>query len=965
MPFLNILKTIPKIKLKDRMTFLQNIKILFIFISFIGLHSCKSEDKLIMNLSGEWGFKIDSSDQGMHKKWFGTILTDSVTLPGSMAENGKGHDITAETKWTGNMWNDSLWYKAENMKKYRQKGNVKVPFWLSPVKVYYGPAWYQKKVTIPQSWKNKHINLHLERVHWESIVWVDNHKLGLENSLGTAHNYDLSEFLTPGEHTITIRIDNRVKDIDVGLDAHSISDNTQTNWNGIVGDISLKATSKTYVELTEIVPNVTNKTVLIKVKLSNQSGAPQNATLKLTAKGKSDSLAIIPSQTENVKLNEGLNELEFTYAMGDDVALWDEFNPNMYQLILDLESKAGVDTKIVDFGMREFKADGKHFAINGRPVFLRGTLECAIFPLTGYPPTNIEDWKRIFKIIKNHGLNHMRFHSWCPPEAAFEAADELGVYLQIEASAWATIGDGKPIDKWLYKEAEYIVNAYGNHPSFVMMAYGNEPGGKNHVEYLRKFVDYFKAFDNRRVYTGGAGWPYMDNLDYYNNSKPRIQGWGQGLNSIINGKAPQTEFDYSDIINKTPMPYVSHEIGQWCVYPNFKEMSKYTGVLKPKNFEIFKETLEENHLGYLADSLLLASGKLQTLCYKADIEAALRTKDFAGFQLLDLHDFPGQGTALVGVLDAFWDEKGYVAPDEFRAFSGKTVPLARLEKRIFLNTDTLTASIEIAHYGEHPLKGVVPKWKIKDVNGAVFSEGKFKTKDIEIGNGIKLGIISLPLNAIENAKKLTLIVTVEEYTNTWDVWVYPIVKKPISEENIRVVKKLDDATIKYLNKGGKVLLNITKGDVAPNMGGDIGVGFSSIFWNTSWTKGQKPHTLGILCNPNHPALADFPTEYHSNWQWWDALSNSNAMVLDNFSPELKPIVRIVDDWFQNRRTALVFEAKVGEGKLIMSGIDLHTNIENRLEAQQLLYSLKTYIISEQFNPKIKLDISEVKTLLIK
>ena len=944
------------------MTFYNAIKILLISVSIFACNACANNEPLRLDLSGNWGFKIDSLDQGVNENWFNANFNETIALPGSMAENGKGNDITVHTHWTGNMWNDSLWYKDPKMKKYRQKGNVKVPFWLTPVKEYKGAAWYQKTVTIPDSWSNKNIRLHLERVHWESTVWVDDKKIGMQNSLATAHNYNLNEVLSAGEHIISIRIDNRVKDIDVGVDAHSISDNTQSNWNGIVGAIELVATPKVSIGNVKIYPNVSDKTVKVVLQLENYSEGIKNGQLTLQAKEKSTEGASRPTLKKDIEINEN-QEVVIEYNMGDNPKLWDEFNPNVYEMQLTLKSEAGTDTKHIDFGMRDFKAKGTVFTINERPIYLRGTLECAIFPKTGYPPTDVDSWKRILKIIQNHGLNHMRFHSWCPPKAAFQAADALGVYLQVEASAWTTIGDGAPIDTWLYKEGEAIINAYGNHPSFVMMTYGNEPSGKNHKDYLRNYVAHFKALDNRRMYTSAAGWPLLDNLDYYNHKGPRIQGWNQNLESIINKEAPQTEFDWVDLIENTPMPYVSHEMGQWCVYPNFKEMPKYTGVLKPKNFEIFKETLEENGMAKLADSFLLASGKLQTLCYKADIEAALRTKDMAGFQLLDLHDFPGQGTALIGVLDAFWDEKGYVAPEEFSQFNNETVPLARFNKRIFKNTDTLHIPVEVAHYGEKELKGVTPKWMLTKTDKSVFEKGDFEKTDITIGNGFPLGTIHLSLNKIENAEKLTLTLQVEGFKNTWDLWVYPTKKDPIpNETNIKLVSKLDASAIRYLESGGNLLLNITKGDIAPEKGGDIGIGFSSIFWNTSWTKEQKPHTLGILCNPEHAALANFPTEYHSNWQWWDAMSHSNAIILDDL-PDLIPIVRVIDDWFKNRKTALLFEAKVGQGKLIFSGIDLHTNIEGRLEAQQLLYSLKSYMASDAFNPKNTLNIKEIKELL--
>lgn len=862
----------------------MNIKILSLvtFVLFFG--ACKKEHSNEIDLSGSWRFQIDSLDQGIDTKWYQQQLSDTLSLPGSMAENGKGNDITVNSQWTGSIW-DSTYFNDEKYARYRVEGNIKVPFWLQPIKHYIGVAWYQKEIVIPENWQQKRIVLHLERPHWETQVWLGSKHLGMVNTLGTPHKYVLTDYLKPGKHLITIRVDNRVKEIDPGQNSHSISDHTQTNWNGVVGHLRLESTPLVTYGTIQLYPDVSAKKVTIKGNLINDTGEAQTAKLSVIAIGP-DNVAL-PMVSREIELGSSL-DFEFDYPMGNSPELWDEFNPNLYTMAFELQSKLGGQKKNIQFGMRNFKAEGKHFTINNRPVFLRGTLECAIFPKTGYPPTDIESWKRILNICKAHGLNHMRFHSWCPPKAAFDAADELGVYLQVEASSWANqgsaIGDGMPIDKWLYNEAEAILDTYGNHPSFVMMAYGNEPGGNNQNSYLTKFVDHFKSLDARRVYTGGAGWPYLENLDYYNNNAPRIQGWGQELESIINKEPPQTLFDFSAINDTVPIPYVSHEIGQWCVYPNFREIEKYDGVLKAHNFEIFQQSLQENHMGHLSDSLMLASGKLQALCYKADIEAALRTKDFAGFQLLDLHDFPGQGTALVGVLDAFWDEKGYITPQEYRRFCNETVPLARLAKRIFLNNEALYASIEVAHFGENVLNDVTPNWELLDETGAVFAKGNLKKTTIPIGNGFQLGEISVELKEAKKPQKLELVIGIEDYKNSWEIWVYPSEKPTIDgEEDLRIVQKFDVKTINYLRDGGKVLLNISKGDIALGKGGDIGIGFSSIFWNTSWTNGQKPHTLGILTNPEHPALAEFPTEYHSNWQWWDAMSHSNAIVLDDFS----------------------------------------------------------------------------------
>ncbi|HCC69704.1 MAG TPA: beta-galactosidase, partial [Bacteroidales bacterium] len=532
-----------------------------------------------------------------------------------------------------------------------------------------------------------------------------------------------------------------------------------------------------------------------------------------------------------------------------------------------------------------------------------------------------------------------------------------------ECGVWGVIGDGAPIDEFIYNESERIVKAYGNHPSFCMMAYGNEPWGENHTEYLKKFVTHWKNKDARRVYTSGAGWPAIPENDYHNLMEPRIQRWEEGINSVINKEKPETNYDWTDRISSYTKPVVSHEIGQWCVFPDLKEISEYNGVMKARNFEIFRETLENNGMLNLADSFLYASGKLQALCYKSDIEAALRTPGFAGFQLLDLHDFPGQGTALVGILNAFWEKKGYISSDQFKRFCNSSVPLARLDKRVYLNNEEFTARIEMAHFGESVLKDIAPEWKISNDKNEIIFSGKFKTTNIPLGNCFNIGTVTADLSSIIKPCKLTLQVFVDSYSNSWDIWVYPANNDVLNmQKSYRMVTTIDEETGKYLEDGGSVLLTLKKGTLKAEKGGNIVVGFSSIFWNTLWTNGQPPHTLGILCNPKHPIFEEFPTEQYSNWQWWDAMSHSNAIILSSVNPQPEPIVRVIDDWFTNRPLGLIFEAKVGKGKLLVSGIDLSGDLSERPEAGQMLLSISKYISGNHFNPEVEIPLEQVQSL---
>jgi len=939
--------------------------IAFLQLTLINVVKGQSKKKSVVidykiDLAGKWAFQIDSLDQGITQKWYANSLAGNITLPGSMTTNGLGSDITINTPWTGSI-EDSTWFQSPAYAQYRKPGNIKVPFWLQPAKYYKGAAWYQKTVTIPTTWSKKHVELYIERSHWETTVWVDDKQIGMQNSLSTAQVFDLSNELSPGNHQITIRVDNRVKEFNVGQNSHSISDHTQTNWNGMIGQLFLKAKPLVYIDDIQLYPDIKNKLVKAHVQIINHTGKTVSTTINLLATC-AKAPALRP-MAKAIAVTKDTVVIEITYPMGEKPLLWSEFTPDVYKMQVQLVTAPNEkDERSVTFGMRSFSSRGTQFTINGKPTFLRGTLECAAYPKTGFPPTDLQSWVRILTVCKSYGLNHLRFHSWCPPDAAFEAADRLGFYFQIECASWAnqgaSIGDGNPLDQYIYDESNRIVKVYGNHPSFCMMNYGNEPNGKNLVKYLTDFVSYWKQKDPRRLYSTGSGWPIINSSDYNSTPDPRIQGWGQGLKSIINGQAPRADYDWTGIIKNWQHPIVSHEIGQWCVYPDFKEISQYDGVLKARNFEIFHDQLKKNGLENLAEDFLFASGKLQVLCYKADIEAALRTPGFGGFQLLGLNDFPGQGTALVGVLNPFWRDKGYITGKEYSQFCNAVVPLARLPKMIYLNNETFTVPVEVAQFGQRVLNHVTPQWSIKNDAGNVLFKGGLATTIIPLGNNIKLGVIKQTLNSITKPSKLTLTVSVAGYENSWEIFVYPAVLSKVNQ-NIMVVNTIDNKVVETLNKGGNVLLTLKKGALKGSKGGNIAIGFSSIFWNTAWTHSQPPVTLGILCDPKHPALKEFPTQRYSNWQWWDAMSHSSAIRLDSVATGLQPIVRVIDDWVTAQSLGLVFECRAGNGKLIISGIDLLSDADKRPEAKQLLYSLISYMDSADFNPKQTVDLGKI------
>lgn len=554
-----------------------------LFMGAAPIHADKVMNEL--DLSGEWGFRMDEADVGVAEKWHADALPGSIQLPGSMPEQRKGKQVGYDTKFTGSIWKKypagETWADDPNYKPFLKDDEFRFPFWLISDYHYVGPAWYQREFEIPEDWEGSNVELMLERPHWESQVWINGKALGTRNGLGVPHRYQVGEAVKAGKNSITIRVDNRIKEgLDVGRDAHSISDNTQSNWNGIVGELKLTRSAAVSVENVAIFPDLEAKSVKLDISLANVTGEDQAGKLNISAKLAHPQAgpSLKPLQADFKVGPEG-TRITQVYALGDEIARWDEFDPNLYELTVQLDSAKGRDIWGGRFGMRELRSTGKSLWINDRPLYLRGTLECAIFPKTGYPPTTPEAWERIIRIAKDHGLNHIRFHSWCPPKVAFEVADRMGFYFQAEASGWVTgLGEGMPIDQWIYDESERMVAEYGNHPSFCLMPYGNEPHGPKHVEYLTEFVKHWKAKDNRRIYTTGAGWPVIPENDYHNiYHHVRIQGWDQNLNSIINREPPRSDYDWSKALEKFDSPVVSHEIGQWCVYPNFREIPKYDG----------------------------------------------------------------------------------------------------------------------------------------------------------------------------------------------------------------------------------------------------------------------------------------------------------------------------------------------------------------------------------------------------
>jgi hypothetical protein len=889
-------------------------------------------------LAGDWSLKLDPQKRGVQEQWFAATFHDEkIHLPGSTDDAGYGPE------------------NAESTTTY-----------LSRVRKFEGQAWYQCEIQAPAAWKDKRLTLFLERCLWETEVWIDDKNVGVEDTLMTPHIFDLTG-LSPGPHRLTIRVDSTPKGGPLRGKNHAYTDYTQTVWNGLIGRLEIIPQDKLFLADVQVYPDVAGKTARVVTRISNLRGLPAHGRLSFEATLRPGRDKPLHGLSTAFTVQGRETVVETVLAMGDGVKLWDEFTPNLYDLTVRLDGGAAgaelKDEKRVVFGMRDFGTKGTQFMVNGRITMLRGTHDGGNAPLRGYPDMDVESWRRIYRIGKSYGLNHWRFHSWTPPEAAFAAADEEGIYLQVEMALFADIGKKYPPgaafdDEWRRRQLFDILNAYGNHPSFCMITMGNEITGDWVGEALmaeartkdprRLYATASNDYSLDRPHQGDQFWVISFGRDFIEN-RGRAFFWIE---------QPRTDRDYRDLFTPYHVPAVTHELGQWYVYPNLGEIPKYRGNLRARNLEVFRGSLAQAGMLDQAGDFLRASGQLSAILYREEIERTLRTPNYGGFQLLDLHDYPGQGSAAVGMLDAFWDSKGFLTPEQFRRYCSPTVPLLRMSKRVYTSDETFTASAELANYGASDLTGTQPVWSIRDERGRGIASGQLPSASARIGRLTALGEIQASLVAAPAPCKLNVSVGIRgtKFFNDWDIWVYPAKVETNPPPGVMVADEWSTSVKAALANGGRVLLlPKTLKRVEP-------VRFTTVFWSPFWFPDQ-PMSCGLLCDPHHPALAQFPTESHVNWQWWELLSPAQpvagepnqpfgsrvgASLLNGTLPGFRPILQVIDQPLRNNKEGVLWETRVGPGCLLVCTLDLTTDLNQRVVARQLRHSLLSYVASGKF-----------------
>lgn len=891
-----------------------------------------------IDLSGTWAFAPGSVEDTFPP----TSFIDTITLPGTTDEAHKG-EVTVGSDFGI----------------------------LTRTHKFIGLAWYSTTINVTDDIVRRDLFLELERVMWRSVLWVDGVKMSTCDALNSKHSHYIGR-LSKGEHNLTLSIDNSLI-YNIGDKGHAYTEYTQTIWNGAVGRIRVIVKDVVSLDNPQIYTTIDPVKLTIIDTLKSYDLRRGKVSVKYSLKSPDREHEFF-SNTKDVVLTGENTPISFSDMMPETVQLWDDVNPNIYHLTVTLTYNGVVrDTKSMEIGFREVTASKSKVVVNGREVFLRGNLDCVHFPLTGYPSCKVEDWEHIFRIYKSYGLNHVRFHSWCPPEAAFVAANRLGIYIQSEVlwiDHWMTnppkdrpdmitkgfpegLGKNQSANKFVVAELDNMVVNYGNNPSFIMMCIGNELGNSD-FDVMEGWIKRIKERDDRRLYSVSAARKITPTDQYM--VTHYIDGIGAARGLRVGGS---TDWDFEDVYSKINIPVIAHEIGQWPVYPRWSEIKKYTGVLRARNFEEFKASATKNHVADQNEEFVNATGALNQIMYKYEIESFLRTPSCGGIQLLSMQDYQGQGEALIGWLDVFHQSKGITTPEKFRRHHSEIVPLARIGKFVWSSDEIFNAKIQLAQYSNNSITDKI-YWNIVDEYSRVVARGEVDTREYKSATSVIAAEIKADLKNIVKAQKLTLNIGLESMPveNSWNIWVFPAIKAKDAPEEVYVTRNIDKSTEDVLAKGGKVLLVANdlgiKGKFEP-------LNFNPLYWSSTFFPGQGINTLGLLIRDKHPMLSKFPTDSHSDWQWESIHKNSRGFMINSLSSKLMPIVQPIDDFHRNEKLGAIFELKVGSGKVVVCGFDILN--DGNIVANTLKNSITEYMLTAEFNPEISVSVEALKELL--
>jgi len=924
------------------------------------------------SLDGEWRFRLDPDSKGLDEAWFDNSerIATPIRVPGCWQGQGFGHDGC-----------DQVWDFRLEARVFRA--------------TYKGPGWYAKTFGLPKNWRDKRIRLNFGGAHPTAEVWLNGERCG-ENHLPLApFGFDVTDVLRHGEdNELVVRVSE--EDRLFGL-AYS----WQGNWSGLYRGVDLTASGPRRIEDLHLLPDVNKESLEVRAWIDGRGRSEKGLALHLRVATWQDNRTVVEQvlpvarsartptlQCGNDASGTGRMEGwrprrpqclpggELRGEVGVPSPLpWSPDAPNLYRVDVELRCGRQVfDARSERVGFVDLAQKDKHFRINSKPYYLRGTGEFMPYPETGSPDTDHERWRRKLRTLRDYGYNQVRCQSYAPPPEYLDIADEVGLLVQSEMGMLGAWGSNTPdhIYAWpqpspmynarLREQWNAVVRRDVNHPSANMYCMSNELYLDTHYpRTARRCYRETKAIkpSAQVMWTDGGYNPDLPG-DVVNDVSDRLIGDGH---------------------TDCGKPVIEHEYKWWSSYPDVLAMHKYSGAVRPYGAELALKAAAKYGMTDLLPAAAANSQRLQAIEAKGKLESLRRDKGavIAGvshFSAVDANLSPQ------GIIDEFFESK-VTSAEQWQRANGDTAILCGMDfdDRVLSSGESRTVDFFVSDYAHPTLKHPVLKWSLRTREGAV-ARGRLVWPHDPYGT-VRVGAAAFAAPSVRTPRPMLLRAEIRDgkrrIVNEWTLWVFPksmalpagvarygtarhtwltgykslpavLAGQTTGRARPRLIlsEKLDAALLRYMDKGGRVLLAASEGLVRP-MNPKLGLTVGRYFFTPPANYGpyEDGHDGSLILD--HAMLGRFPHEGFADLQCYRMMAESPPMELEAFDLHRDDVVwRPFHSYSICRPLGYLLERRIGRGGLILSALDLNREWP---EARYLLRAFCRYAVGRRFSPR--------------
>ncbi|WP_168119857.1 sugar-binding domain-containing protein [Paenibacillus sp. HB172176] len=818
-----------------------------------------------------------------------------------------------------------------------------------------GAGWYKKQFVAGADWPNGTVTLHVGGVSLEAWVWLNQQWIGHHVGHQTPFEMRLGEHIKPGGvNELLIVVANTREDI-IGCSIRGFAGKSA----GIYRSVSLKVAGQVRISDCYIHAGKGRKSLSWEVGLEGDTTVEEldlDWEVSEQWSGK-----VVASGRQAAKPG---NEKWTTDSF--DMKEWSDRQPLLYRIKLILRHGQDIlDKHEQSFGLRTIERSGIHLRLNGKPVMLRGLTDHAYFPETCTPQTDIHFYRMTLKKLLQLGFNWIRFHTWAPPEECLQAADELGMMLQVEAA------NGFTESEWLD-----ILRICRKHPSVVVYCCGNEVAlDDKMLAYLERMKNHLISLVPDALFNPIEG---LRSIEYeidetaegyvtepFPHNSKRLERL-KTMADVLSPHGAKFRFSYHSMsadelemkrdFQVYERPFLIHELGINDTYLNLDLEHRYEGTrIGTSLYSEAREYIEEMGLLHMASIYYQHSCRWMLQVVKNTIENARKNSYITGYDLLGAIDCHWHRTGYpVGLLNEFYELKPGLTAEKLLQFNGESVLLANCgHYRNIVGGESLNLTLSASLYGQEALRGGHLSWVLRGEDHTIYARGNRQIGFVDNGQVTEVAKVTVLAPELTVPRKLIFEASLTggdyQVNNAWEYWAFPSLDMCDQEisSNTRVLDKLDEESIAFMAGGGNVLL--------------VGSGpFVSLPTTFQIMTGGRVQGNNATVIREHPIFDQFPHEGFCDWQFYRMVEGAETIVFDDISIPFDPIVEFVSGYKMIRKQSSLFELTVGEGRLLVCTLQID---EDDCGARFLYHHMLQYIDSGKHVPAKSAVPEALRTLI--